>query len=70
MWFRKICVLAASALLVGSIAAATATTSAEAAPGPEFVVMNTSESPPDGVYFRNSPYWSDTMRIYLEYSQG
>ena len=64
MWFRKICVLAASALLVGSIAAATATTSAEAAPGPEFVVMNTSESPPDGVYFRNSPYWSDTMRIY------
>jgi hypothetical protein len=26
--------------------------------------MNTSEQPPDGVYFRNSPNWGDTSRTY------
>lgn len=31
--------------------------------GPTFVVMNTSESPPDGVWFRNSPHNSDTDRV-------
>ena len=30
---------------------------------PTFTVMNTSETPPDGVYFRNSPHTADTSRI-------
>lgn len=34
----------------------------EATTGPIFTVMNTSETLPDGVYFRNSPYWDDTSR--------
>ncbi|WP_284747749.1 amidase domain-containing protein [Amycolatopsis sp. RTGN1] len=33
------------------------------ASGPVFTVMNTSETPPDGVYFRNSAHPSDTSRI-------
>jgi len=32
-------------------------------PQPVFTVMNTSESPPDGVWFRNSPHTADTSRI-------
>jgi len=31
--------------------------------GPIFTVMNTSESPPDGVWFRNSPHSADTDRV-------
>jgi hypothetical protein len=31
--------------------------------GPVFTVMNTSETPPDGVWFRNSPHEGDTSRI-------
>ena len=34
-----------------------------AAGGPVFTVMNTSETPPDGVWFRNSPHTSDTDRV-------
>lgn len=30
---------------------------------PVYVVMNTSETPPDGVYFRDSPHTADTRRI-------
>ncbi|HEY1449853.1 MAG TPA: hypothetical protein VGF47_02795, partial [Solirubrobacteraceae bacterium] len=30
--------------------------------GPVFAVMNTSETPPDGVWFRNSPHESDTSQ--------
>jgi hypothetical protein len=37
---------------------------AEAASGPVFPVMNTSEAPPDGVYFRSSPHTADAIRIY------
>lgn len=37
---------------------------AQAATGPVFTVMNTSETPPDGVYFRNSPHTADTSRTY------
>jgi hypothetical protein len=33
------------------------------ASGPVFTVMNTSETPPDGVWFRNSPHTADTSRI-------
>jgi hypothetical protein len=36
-------------------------------PGPsvhnEYAVMNTSETPPDGVWFRNSPHTGDTDRV-------
>ncbi len=37
--------------------------SASAATGPVFTVMNTSETPPDGVWFRNSPHTGDTDRV-------
>ena len=30
---------------------------------PVFTVMNTSETPPDGVWFRNSPHTADTDRV-------
>lgn len=30
---------------------------------PVFMVMNTSETPPDGVWFRNSPHTADTDRV-------
>lgn len=30
---------------------------------PSFQVMNTSETPPDGVWFRNSPHTADTDRV-------
>lgn len=30
---------------------------------PVFTVMNTSEAPPDGVWFRNSPHTADTDRV-------
>jgi hypothetical protein len=30
---------------------------------PAFAVMNTSETPPDGVWFRNSPHTADTDRV-------
>lgn len=43
--------------------AAVAAPVADAASGPIFTVMNTSESLPDGVYFRNSPHTADTSRI-------
>src|SRR5437879_5917365 len=36
---------------------------ANAASGPIFTVMNTSETPPDGVWFRNSPHTADTDRL-------
>ncbi|MGW1770268.1 hypothetical protein [Streptomyces sp. NPDC002104] len=51
---------AASVLAGGLI---TGATPVGAAAGPVFTVMNTSESLPDGVYFRNSPHTSDTPRI-------
>ena len=35
---------------------------ANAASGPIFTVMNTSETLPDGVWFRNSPHTADTSR--------
>src|SRR5258708_38490024 len=34
-----------------------------AASGPIYPVMNTSETPPDGVWFRNSPHTADTDRV-------
>jgi hypothetical protein len=40
-----------------------APSAATAASGPVFPVMNTSETAPDGVWFRNSPHTADTSRI-------
>jgi hypothetical protein len=37
--------------------------STQAASGPTFPVMNTSETPPDGVWFRNSPQTANTDRV-------
>jgi predicted Zn-dependent protease len=52
--------------LVAGLVAAAATMVVLAQPalasGPAFVVMNTSESLPDGVWFRNSPHTADTNR--------
>lgn len=45
-------------LLVSPIAVTTA-----GASNPTFTVMNTSETPPDGVWFRRSPHTSDTDRV-------
>src|SRR2546421_11308759 len=50
-------------LLTVSIAGLAITTSAANASGPIFTVMNTSETPPDGVWFRNSPHTGDTDRV-------
>ncbi|HEX3783933.1 MAG TPA: hypothetical protein VHX38_30085 [Pseudonocardiaceae bacterium] len=36
---------------------------AGAASGPIFTVMNTSETPPDGVYFRRDPHTADAIRV-------
>jgi hypothetical protein len=40
-----------------------ASTPAPAANGPVYPVQNTDETPPDGVYFRNSPHTADTSSI-------
>ncbi|MGW1164750.1 hypothetical protein [Streptomyces sp. NPDC002550] len=52
---------ASAAVIAGSLIAGTAPASADA--GPVFTVMNTSETLPDGVWFRNSPHTQDTDRI-------
>jgi hypothetical protein len=44
-------------------AAAVAPAAAQAASGPVYPVANTSEYPPDGVYFRNGPDWNNTSRV-------
>lgn len=50
--------------MCGVIGLAVATSPAvNAATGPIFTVMNTSETLPDGVWFRNSPHTADTSRI-------
>lgn len=50
--------------LTGSLAlvALGALSTQSAAAGPAFPVMNTSESPPDGVYFRTTPQTANTLR--------
>ena len=54
-----------AALVTGVLCCAVVPASvASAASGPIFGVMNTSETLPDGVYFRNSPNWDDTSRTY------
>jgi len=55
-------VLAALFTLVGVGLSAPAQAD-ETTNGPVFTVMNTSESPPDGVWFRNSAHTGDTDRV-------
>ena len=57
------CIGAIIAIVAGIGSLVTANPAAAFA-GPVFQVMNTSETPPDGVYFRNSPHTADTSRIY------
>jgi hypothetical protein len=52
---------------IGSVTSNVLTVGSSAPPPPSepvFTVMNTSETPPDGIYFRNSPHWADTNRIF------
>jgi hypothetical protein len=59
---RRLTVLAAIAvtLTVGLLPAAQAD---QISNGPTFTVMNTSETLPDGVWFRNSPHTAGTDRV-------
>jgi hypothetical protein len=58
---KKIGLLLSAVLLVtiGVLAWARVAVAAE----PIYPVMNTSEYPPDGIYFRNSPNWDDAIRV-------
>ena len=58
---RVVGLIAVVALLLSLGIAVSLPSSASATFGP-FVVMNTSETPPDGVWFRNSPSQNDTNR--------
>jgi hypothetical protein len=66
MSFRRRVAIAGTALLVFVAAGlqAAVVETASASSGPVFPVMNTSETLPDGVYFRNSPHWDDTNRVF------
>lgn len=65
MTFKRLLSLLTTCLLgLGLLTAMSTASTAQAATGPVFTVMNTSESLPDGVYFRNSPSWNDTSRTY------
>lgn len=55
-------ITAVGLLLAGVAGTALEITPAAAATGPVFTVMNTSETLPDGVWFRNSPHNDDTNR--------
>jgi hypothetical protein len=61
---RPLSLLTTCLLALGLVTAISTASTADAATGPVFTVMNTSESPPDGVYFRNTPSWNDTSRTY------
>jgi hypothetical protein len=61
---RRTPILAGALLMAAATAGVTsAATGASAASGPIFTVMNTSETLPDGVWFRNSPHTADTDRV-------
>ncbi len=59
---RRVSVLCAAAFAVAGLTPIVAV-SASASSGPIYSVMNTDETPPDGVWFRNSPHTADTSRI-------
>jgi hypothetical protein len=51
------------AAVVTTLGLTTVAKHASATSGPIFTVMNTSETLPDGVWFRNSPHTADTDRV-------
>ena len=53
----------AGALTLATLLTLTWLPGVAAAAEPVYPVMNTSEYPPDGIYFRNSPDWNNTSRI-------
>ena len=59
---RRVLLAALAAVAMGALGIVSAGTSS-AASGPIFPVMNTSETLPDGVWFRNSPHTADTDRV-------
>jgi len=64
IWKRLFFLLSAGILAFTLVTVTTSSSSpARATSGPVFTVMNTSESPPDGVYFRDLPDWN-TSRTY------
>ena len=62
IWQSSLCALLVGGLVFASFNALTPG-AALGASGPVFTVMNTSETPPDGVWFRNSPHTADTARV-------
>jgi Putative amidase domain len=58
---KLVALMAVSALLL-SLGLAASVQSSAMASGPVFPVMNTSETPPDGVWFRNNPSQGDSNR--------
>jgi hypothetical protein len=60
---HRITLLVAALLVTGTGIGLTSANVASAASGPIFTVMNTSETLPDGVWFRNSPHTGDTDRV-------
>lgn len=59
--FRKLSMLAVAVTIAATTTVIVAP--AAAAQGPVFTVMNTSEEPPDGVYYRSAPDMSTAVRI-------
>jgi hypothetical protein len=59
----KAVVLLVPLLVAAAGLGAVSAPAASAASGPVFTVMNTSETLPDGVWFRNSPHSADTDRV-------
>jgi hypothetical protein len=60
---HRITLLVAALLVTCSGIGVTSASGASAASGPIFTVMNTSETLPDGVWFRRSPHTADTDRV-------
>ncbi|HZQ64443.1 MAG TPA: hypothetical protein VFA66_04365 [Gaiellaceae bacterium] len=50
-------------ILLATLASLVGASTVVAYSGPIFTVMNTSETPPDGVWFRRSPHTADTDRV-------
>lgn len=59
--FKRLALVSMLAAL-GTSVVVVAPSEASAGGGSVFTVMNTSEQPPDGIWFRNSPHTADTSR--------
>ncbi|MGH3721457.1 MAG: hypothetical protein ACRDRI_21935 [Pseudonocardiaceae bacterium] len=60
---RRILAVTVTALAAVAFCLAATAPNATASSGPVFTVMNTAETPPDGVWFRNTPHTADTDRV-------